>query len=353
MWAYIGSRTTRERQARGEGITVCRVQQNGSLQPIQIVGGLVNPSYLVRNQAGDRLYTVHGDGDACSVLAVDPSSGELRLLQTLACGLRNPVHLALDLQESRLIVASHLSGEVVVLPLDGDGMLQPAVQRVALPGDPGPHRKEQPFSKPHFNLLDPSGRFVVVPDKGLDRIFVFRVESGATGCQLVPASVPVVQAREGAGPRNVVFHPSGNWMAAINELDSTVAAYRFDAATGALTPLQWLPTLPDHFMGNSRAAGIAISAHGHHLYVSNRGFDSIEVFALAPDTGRLQHVQSRHSEGRTPRFFALHPAGHCLYVHNEDSDTVVVMTLDPASGLLGQTISSLAVGSPVCMVFRD
>lgn len=347
MHAFIGSRTTLQRKARGDGITVCRVCDDGLLSPVQVLGGLENPSYLALNRRGDRLYTVHGDGAACSVLEIDPIISALRLLHTQPCGVHNPVHLALDPQERHLVVSSHLTGELVVLKLHDDGMLGAVVQRVALPGEPGPHRVEQPFSKPHFNPFDPSGRYVVVPDKGLDRIFVFRFEGG----RLSPAAVPFVQTREGAGPRNAAFDPMGRHLYAVNELDSTVTAYRFDAAMGALMPHQWLPLPADTYTGNSRGAGIAISADGRHLYASNRGCDTIEVFAIDAGSGRLTHRASRMTEGRTPRFFALHPEGHVLYALNEDSDAIVVIERNATDGSLGRTLGSLACGSPVCLVF--
>lgn len=347
MLAYIGSRTTRERNARGDGITVCRVQSDGVLEPVQVLGGLVNPSYLAINRRGDRLYTVHGDGSTCSVLRADAATDRLELEQTQSCDVRNPVHLALDRSERHLVVSSHLTGELVVLPVRDDGALGPVAQRIELPGEPGPHRVEQPFSKPHCNLFDPSGRFVVVPDKGLDRIFVFAWRDG----RLVPAEAPFVQAREGAGPRHVVFHPASHWLYAVNELDSTVTAYRFDAASGALAPLQWVPLLPASYTGNSRAAGIEISRDGRTLYASNRGCDTIEVFNVDAATGQLAHRQSRHTEGRTPRFFSLHPDGTVLYALNEDSDSIVAIAVDAQDGMLGASRSTLRCGSPVCMLF--
>lgn len=186
-----------------------------------------------------------------------------------------------------------------------------------------------------------------MPDKGLDRIFVFRFEGG----RLSPAEVPFVQTREGAGPRHVVFDASGRRLYAVNELDSSVTVYGFDPATGALTPQQWLPLLPDTFTGDSRAAEIALARDGRHLYASNRGCDTIEVFAVDATTGRLTHRQSRPTEGRTPRFFALHPDGHALYALNEDSDAVMVVEVNAIDGSLGKTLGSLRCGSPVCLVF--
>lgn len=347
MYAYVGSRTTRERNARGDGITVFRVSPSGTLETVQVCGDLVNPSFLALNRNGDRLYTVHGDGDSLSVFAVDRSTGAVRFRQQQSCEGRNPVHLALDPSERFMIVSNHLSGCLVVLPVRDDGTLGPVRQRIDLPGERGPHRLEQPFSKPHFNAFDPSGRWVVVPDKGLDRIFVFRFVDG----HLKPATSCYVETREGAGPRHIAFHPTAPLVYAVNELDSSLTAYRFDPANGTLTGFQWLPALPDDFTGNSRASEIMVDASGKTVYASNRGHDSIAVFAIDAATGRLRSVQSPPSLGRTPRYFALAPSGRWLYVLNEDSDNIVTFAIDAASGRLSPSGAKVRCGSPVCMVF--
>jgi 6-phosphogluconolactonase (cycloisomerase 2 family) len=346
--AYVGSRTTRERNARGDGISVFAVDgQSGALALQQVVGDLVNPSFLALNRAGDRLYAVHGDQQEVSAFAVD-AQARLARINTVTCEGRNPVHLALDPQERSLVVSNHLTGEVAVLAIDAKGALGAVQQRVALPGQPGPHRKEQPFSKPHFNPFDPSGRFVVVPDKGLDRIFSFRWEAG----RLVPARQPWVDTREGAGPRHVAFHPALGMLYALNELDSTVTAYRFDPASGGLQALQVLTALPSAFTGNSRAAEIEVSADGRWLYASNRGDDSIAQFAIDA-SGLLRFVAATPCGGRTPRFFTQSPDGRWLYVLNEDSDTIVRFGIDAGTGrLVPQEDAPAACGSPVCMVFR-
>lgn len=350
-YAYVGSRTTRERNARGEGISVHAIAADGRLQRVQVVGGLSNPSFLALNRDRSRLYTVHGDGQEVSVLAVDPDRGTLSLLQTQACGGLNPVHLALDPTGQWLLVSDHLGagrqgGALLVLPVRADGTLGPVCQRVAMEGTPGPHRKEQPHAKPHFNPFDPGGRYVLVPDKGLDRIFVFPFHDGVIDV----AGQCWVDARAGAGPRHIAFHPSLGTAYAVNELDSTITAYRFDAAAGALQPFQWLPTLPDTFTGNNTGSGIEVSPSGRHLYASNRGHDSIAAFAIDPGTGRLAFLGTTPSLGRTPRFFTLGQEGTRLYVLNEDSDSIAVFPVDPETGATGSALQILACASPVCLV---
>lgn len=348
MFAYVGSRTTRERNARGEGISVYKVdQEQGTLALVQVVKALVNPSFLALNKAGDRLYTVHGDQSGVSAFSIDKTTGRLTFLNRQGCEGQNPVHLALDPGERFLVVSNHLTGSLAVLNVEEDGALGAVNQLLELQGPIGPHRVEQPFSKPHFNVFDHTGQFVLVPDKGLDRVFSFRFDAG----QLYPAAQPFVATREGAGPRHLAFHPHAPFAYVINELDSTVTTYRFDARTGALAALQNLPSLPATFTGNSRASEVEVDRSGRFLYASNRGYDSVAVFAIDPDSGLLSPVQFTPTDGKTPRFFALTPNGQFLFALNEDSDTLVSMAVDPETGGLARTGFSISTGSPVCMVF--
>ncbi|MFE0756991.1 lactonase family protein [Inquilinus sp. NPDC058860] len=347
---YVGARTSRERYARGNGLNVYRVDaETGAWTHLQLVPDLVNPSFLAFDRTQRFLYTVHGDSTEISAFAIDPETGELRFVNRQSTEGKNPVHLAVDPTNRFVVVANHVTSTIALLPRHDDGSLGAAVDLVTLEGRIGPHRVEQPFAKPHQVEFDPSGRFIVVPDKGLDRLFTYRIDPETA--KLLPAA-PQVKAREGAGPRHVAFHPQGPWAYVINELDSTVTAYRFDRGTGALQPFQLLSALPDSFAGNSRASEIAVSADGRFLFVSNRGHDSIAVFAVEAASGRLSPKAWQASEGRTPRFFALDPAQRFLHVANEDSDTIVTFRFDAASGEVRPTGQSQRVGSPVCIVFK-
>ncbi len=346
MHVYIGSRTTRERNARGDGISVFDyAPETGALTLTQVVGDLVNPSYLLPHPSLPVLYAVHGDRREVSTLRRDARSDRLTLWRSQSCDGLNPVHLALAPSGRYLMVSNHLSGTLAVLPVAADGSLEPVAQQIAMPGEPGPHRKEQPHAKPHYNLVDPTGRYVMVPDKGLDRVFLHALHDDRVG----DPAVHVATAREGAGPRHAVFHPSAPWAYVINELDNTVTAYALDEQ--ALRPFQVLPSLPDTYTGNSRAAGIAIDARGRHLYVSNRGDDSIAVFRVEAQTGRLAPVQHAATHGRTPRFFTLAPDGRFLFALNEDSDTLERFRVHPDDGTLAHDGGTQRIGSPVCLVF--
>ena len=349
-WAYVGSRTTRERNARGDGISVYQCDSTtGELKLIQVHRELVNPSFLALNKACDRLYAVHGDCEEVSSFKVDKTTGKITLLNSQSTKGNNPVHLALDPLERHLIVSNHKSSSLAVLPILDDGSIGTLTQLVKLEGEPGPHRHEQPFAKPHFNPFDPSGKFVVVPDKGLDKTFIFRFESGS----LQSCEYPETMGREASGPRHIAFHPIHPWAYIANELDSTVTACNFNDQTGRLQPFQILSGLSDSYVGNSKASEIEVSKSGRTLYFSNRGEDTIAVFKIDQDNGRLALIQSQPCLGKTPRFFALSPEDHWLYVLNEDSDSIVLFGVDRATEILHPIDFNISCGSPVCMVFSS
>jgi 6-phosphogluconolactonase len=351
FYAYVGCRTTRERNARGDGINLYRVDaETGEWTHQQLVGDLLNPSFLCFDRQQRFLYTVHGDSSEVSAFRIDPDSGRLDFINRQSTEGKNPVHLAIDPTNRFMVVANHITSTVALLPVNAEnGFIGPVKDLVTLSGKIGPHRVEQPFAKPHQVEFDHEGRFIIVPDKGLDRVFAFRID-GSAG-KLVVSEQGSVVARETSGPRHVVLHPRAAFAYVVNELDSTVTAYRYSSDTGALEPVQVVSSLPDTFTGNSRAAEIAISADGRFVYASNRGSDTIAVFAVDEGTGRLTPVQWAPA-GRTPRFFTPDPTGRFMFVANEDDDTIQRFRLDAATGHLTADGVAARTGSPVCIVFR-
>lgn len=353
--AYTGCRTTRERNARGDGINVYRVEAaTGRWEHLQLLDGLVNPSFLTLDAAKRTLYTVHGDSSEVSSFRIDDETGRLSPLNQQSTRGKNPVHLAIDPTGRFMVIPNHvtagdLKSSVVVLPIREDGSLGEVVDHHVLNGKIGPHRVEQPFPKPHQTEFDPAGRFIAVPDKGLDLVWTFRLDEAG---KLHPAETPSVPARETAGPRHITFHKQQPLAYVVNELDSTVTSYRYDPASGRLDPFQIIPSLPESFTGNSRASEIAISADGRFVYASNRGFDSIAIFAVDLANGWLRPVDYQRSHGKTPRFFALSPDGRFMFVANEESDTIIPYSVDAQTGKLTATDLAISTGSPVCIVFR-
>jgi 6-phosphogluconolactonase (cycloisomerase 2 family) len=199
-------------------------------------------------------------------------------------------------------------------------------------------------------VFDPSGRFLLVPDKGLDRVFVFRFDRD-TG-RLAPTEQGSVKTRPGAGPRHLAFHPTLPIVWVLNELDSTVTTYRWDGEHGTLTPVQVITTLPTNFTGASTAAEIAVSGDGRFVYCSNRGHDSVMTLAVEP-SGLLATIGWDATQGRGPRYIGLDRAGRFLQAANEQGDTVVTFARDPASGRLTPTGQVIKNASPVTIVYAD
>ena len=350
LYAYVGCYTTAKRYARGDGIHVYRVEaETGAWNHVQHVGNLVNPSFLVLRRDGRALYSVHGDETYATSFAVDPGSGQLALINRVETRGRNGVHQAVDPGGRFLVVANYGSGEVAVLPVRPDGGLEEPAQVVPLPGQPGPHRIEQASSHPHQIVFDPSGRFVAVPDKGLDRVFVFGFDS-STG-KLTPTAQGSVAARSGSGPRHGAFHPTLPVFWLLNEINSTVTTYLWEAERGHLRPAQILSTLPPEYTGENTTSEIAVAAGGRFVYCSNRGHDSVAIFTADPATGMLTPNGWTPTRGRTPRFIGFDRSERFLYATNEQSDTIVSWRFEASTGRLTATDQVIRTGSPVTIAF--
>jgi 6-phosphogluconolactonase len=344
MFAYVGSFTTAQRNARGDGIHVYGVDgANGTWAHLQHVKDLTNPSFLALSPNQRFVYSVHGDGDYATAFALDPKTGQLRVINRAATGGHNGVRQAVDPNGRFLVVANYASGSVAVLAIAADGSLKDQHQLVALAGEPGPHKSQQASSHPHDVAFDPSGRFVLVPDKGLDRIFIFSFDA-ASGW-LSPAQSHSVKSRPGAGPRHLIFHPELPIVWVLNELDS------WDAKRAMLAPIQVITTLPTTFTGYSTTAEIAVSPEGRFVYCSNRGHDSVTIYAADPADGSLRTIGWQPTQGRDPRFIGLDPAGRFLYAANEQGDTVVAFRVDVRSGNLVPTGQVIDTESPVTIIF--
>ena len=254
----------------------------------------------------------------------------------------------MDATNRFVITANYATGGLASFPIKQDGSLEPLIDLVSLPGEVGPHRVQQTFSHPHDVRFDPTGRYLIVPDKGLDRIFVYRLDP-ASG-KLIANDPSFVKTRPQAGPRHFDYHRDKPYVYVANELDSSVTTYRFNIQNGELKPTQVIPTLPTNFTGYSTCAEIAVGLSGKYLYVSNRGHDNITIFAINQNDGTLSAVGWEPTQGKTPRFFALNPSGTMLYVANQESDTIVAFRINP-DGKLIPTGQIIRTGSPSCIIF--
>src|SRR3954447_16342351 len=322
----------------GRGIHLFRVDRGtGAMTPAGVQEMGTSPGCLVLNAAGDRLYSTNetdrvggGKEGSVSAFAVDRTDGHLTPLNAVRSGGAGPTYVSLHPSGRFILVANYFGGSVAVLPILPDGRLGDATDVKNDAGDLGPTRATNAppgsfaFSghdRTHAHMIqaDPSGRFVLHADLGLDRIFVWKFDD--QGGVLTPNEPHAVSLPPGDGPRHFHFHPNGRWFYSIQEEASTLALFDYDAATGRLSPRQTVSTLPPGFAGSNFCSEILVSADGRFVYAGNRLHDSIGVFAVGP-SGSLTHVGEEWTRGSYPRSFAFDPAGRLLYCCNQRGDNI-------------------------------
>jgi 6-phosphogluconolactonase len=348
---YVGTYTNHG----GKGIYAFRLDSaTGKPTSLGLAAETAEPSFLGADSSNRFLYAVNETANyngqptgAVSAFAIDPKTGKLSFLNEVSSRGEDPAHVALDRTDRYALVSNYTGGSVAVFPVLKDGRLGEASWFVQHQGSSvDPQRQKGPHA--HAIALSPDNRFAVVADLGLDQLLVYGFDAakGTLG-----AKPQVVAASPGAGPRHLVFSSDGRFLYAINEMQSTVATYSYDSATGALHELQTISTLPKGYSGSNTAAEIDIHPSGQFLFASNRGEDSIAVFAIDSITGRLTYVETHSTGGKTPRNFAVDPTGSWLLAANQDSDDIVVFRIDRKSGRLTPTGDMLQVSSPTCLKF--
>jgi 6-phosphogluconolactonase len=325
----------------------------GALGEPVLAARTTNPSFLAFGPDGRVLYaldesdTGNGMGGGVAAFAVDPARPALKLINREMTAGASTAHLAVDATGKMVVTASYTGGQVAAFPLNADGSLGPRSAWQLSKGAPGPNKSRQESPHPHSATFSPDNRFVYVCDLGLDKIV--RYQADPSRATLAPTSETATVP--GAGPRHSVFSPDGSYFYVLNELNGTVASYRCDAATGTLTPVATVSTLPAGFKGQNTCAEIALHPNGRFLYASNRGHDSIAVFARDAATGGLALVEIAACGGHHPRHFALSPDGAWLVCANRDSDNLAVFKVDPATGRLAPAGHPIHVPQPVCVLF--
>ncbi len=348
---YVGTYTG----GQSRGIYAFRFDEGaGRLTPLGLVAETRSPSFLVSSRDGRFLFAVNEasnpdrtSGGMVSSFAVNRTTGALTKLSEQPSGGADPCHLALDHTGRFLAVANYTSGTFAMFPVGSDGRLGPVIQTVTDPGS-GPNRQRQEGPHAHEVVFDAANRFLLGLDLGTDRVLVYRFDA-ATG-RLTPNDPPSASVHPGAGPRHLAFGPGERHAFVISELASTVTTMDWDEKSGRLTPGTSVTTLPPDFKGTSTTAEIAVHPNGRVLYGSNRGHDSIAVFRVAAD-GALTQVQIASTHGRTPRHFSLDPSGRWLIAANQDTNTLAVFTVDPNSGMLTPSGDLVDAPSPVCVLF--
>jgi len=354
MLVYFGTYTG----PNSKGIYVSRLDgKSGALSDPELAVETPGPSFLAVHPDRDFLYAVNEVDEfqgkksgSVSAFAIDRKTGKLTALNQQSSVGTGPAHLIVDKSGHAVLVANYGGGSVAVLPIEANGRLKPASAFVQHTGSSvNPQRQKEPHA--HSVNVDPKNHFAYVADLGLDKVLIYRFEP--LKGSLTANDPPFAAVEPGAGPRHFAFHPSGRFAYVINELQCTVTAFTADEKSGMLTTLQTVSTLPEgqKVVPGFSTAEVQVHPSGKFLYGSNRGHDTIVVFAIDQNTGRLTYVEHEPTQGSTPRNFGIDPSGTYLLAANQKSDSVIVFRIDPESGRLSPTGTRITVGSPVCVKF--
>jgi len=354
MLVYIGTYTG----PKSKGIYMSRLDtEKGTLSPAELAAEVASPSFLAVHPTEKYLYAVNetntftDETGGVSAFAIDRATGKLQPVGEQSSEGAGPAHLTVDKSGRNVLVANYGGGSVAVLPINPkDGKLKSGSSFVQHKGHSiNPQRQKEPHA--HSITTDPSGRFVYVADLGLDWIVIYQLDERKG--LLTLNDPPNATVEPGSGPRHFSVHPSGRYGYVINELNCTVTVFTRDTNTGGLKVLQTVSALPPNVQMQSGFSGAELEVHpsGRYLYTSIRGHDSIALFSIDQNTGRLTYVESTPTQGNTPRGFGIDPEGKYLLAGNQNSDSVVVFRIDAQTGKLTPTGSKIDVGSPVSIKF--
>ena len=362
---YVGSYSSPQgpegSRGNGQGIYLFHMDgQTGALTPRELFPNPRNPSWLALDAANTHLYSANETADgSVSAYSRDPANGRLTLLNTVSSQGAGPAHLSVHPSSKYVLVANYAGGTVAVLPVLSHGELGPATDVRHDEGPVGPvHATSAPpgsfaisgHDKVHAHMIqsDPSGRFVLAADLGLDRILIWKFDA-ARG-KLSPNDPPWVALPPGDGPRHFVFHPNGRWLYSLQEEASTLVTFDYDAARGRLTPMQTVSSLPKGFAGTNFTSEVRVSQDTRFVYAANRLHDSIAWFSIGAE-GRLTFAGEEWTRGDYPRSFTIDPTGGFLYTCNQRSDAIACFRVNAKTGALTFTGQYTPVGTPAIVVF--
>ncbi len=328
--------------------------ESGAVSPVELAAETTNPSFLASGPGGRFVYAVSEVSDfagkksgGVASFAVGPEDGGLTLINTQPSGGRGPCFVAVSPDGGAVLAANYSGGSVAALPAGADGRLAPPASVIQHAGS-SVDRQRQKGPHAHSINVDPSGRFALAADLGLDKILVYRLDSAAG--TLTPHDPPSAALPPGSGPRHLAFSPDGRFAYVCNEMGNSVTAFSWDAAAGVLRDFQTVSTLPAGFEGENTTAEVRVHPSGLFLYVSNRGDDSLAIFRVDPASGRLAIIGHESTQGEVPRGFNIDPSGSWLLAANQNSDSLVLFRIDSETGAL-ESRGAVRIGKPVCVLF--
>jgi 6-phosphogluconolactonase len=352
LWVYVGTYTG---GSKSQGIYRFELDlATGKATAAELAGKSKDPSFLAIHPNRRFLYAV-GEGDnlgsknagSLSAFALDPKTGDLTFLNQESSGGSGPCHIIVDKAGKNVLAANYGGGSASALAIGPDGKLAPATSIMQHKGSSvNKSRQEAPHA--HSINLDAGNNFAFVADLGLDKVMIYRFDP-AKGT-LTPNEPPAAAVAPGSGPRHFAFHPNGKFAYVINEMKMTLTAFRYDPEKGVLTTFQTLTTLPRGAKGDDfSTAEVVVHPSGKFLYGSNRGHNTIAVFAVDPETGKLTPRGHQGHHIKTPRNFVIDPTGTYLLAANQDGGSIVIFRINPDTGELTPTGTEVEVPSPVCV----
>lgn len=352
-FAFIGTYTAK---TDSKGIYSFHFDSStGHLTSMAVAATTPDPSFLTVAHNEKYLYAVNELSEfggkksgAVTSYSIDARSGKLVQLNQVASGGADPCYVSFDQSGKYLLVANYTGGSVSTFPIAADGRIGPVATFVQHTGY-GPNKERQEGPHAHYIATSADNRFVFVVDLGLDEVAVYRFDP-ATG-SLTPNDPPFAKLAPGAGPRHLAFHPNGKFAYVLNEVIPTVSALAYDSKSGSFSTLQTLSTIPKDFTAQNDTAEIVVHPSGKFLYVSNRGHDSIAEFTIDPAKGTLTLAGDFPTQGKTPRNFAMDPTGKFLLAANQESNNIVIFRIDQSTGALVATGQVAQVPAPVDIVF--
>jgi 6-phosphogluconolactonase len=366
VFAYVGSYTSAvDGGANGQGIYCFEMDsRTGAFTRQRLVAKVPNPSWIVIHPSKKYLYAINEivsqEGGTVSAFAIEPATGELTPLNTVASEGSGPAHMSLDASGKFAFVANYAGGTIAVLPILEGGRLGAAVDvhrdigsmgaRKATNAPPGSFAISG-HDAPHAHMIaaDPGNRFVLSVDMGQDRIYVYRFDPN--NGKLIPSeAAPFVSLPSGNGPRHFVFHPNGRWMYVLGEESSTITFFHYDARQGTLSLKQTISSLPESFAGTNFTSEVVLSPDGRFLYAANRLHDTIAMCAI-DSRGRLTLLGEVSTMGDYPRHCTFDPGGNFFYVCNQRSDAITCFRLHRETGRLAFSGTYTAVGTPSIVAF--